>query len=132
MRIEDLVAAATDQAIASGFTVEGTPRIVDTHVALITTEVAELYEAHRDGHGPTEHLYEHGADDHSYINNSRVSRGQMGREVLGKPVGIPSELADIVIRVCNMAGEYNIDLNRAIAEKMAYNATRPRMHGRKH
>jgi NTP pyrophosphatase (non-canonical NTP hydrolase) len=34
------------------------------------------------------------------------------------------ELADAVIRICDLAGAMNISLGRAIAEKMAYNAQR--------
>jgi hypothetical protein len=35
------------------------------------------------------------------------------------------ELADAVIRICDLAGAYNMDLGGAIEEKMAYNAIRP-------
>ena len=48
----------------------------------------------------------------------------------GKPVGIASELADIVIRVGDLAGILNIDLQTAVARKMAYNETRPFKHGK--
>jgi NTP pyrophosphatase (non-canonical NTP hydrolase) len=48
-----------------------------------------------------------------------------------KPEGIPSELADIVIRVMDCAVEYGIDLEDEITLKMAYNATRPHKHGGK-
>lgn len=47
----------------------------------------------------------------------------------GKPEGLPSELADIVIRVFDLAGSLSIDLETAIVEKMAFNATRPHRHG---
>ena len=40
------------------------------------------------------------------------------------------ELADAVIRIADICGRYDIDLAFAIREKMAYNATRPAMHGR--
>ena len=49
----------------------------------------------------------------------------------GKPTGIPIELADIVIRVADMAGRYGIDLAHAIALKTEYNRTRPFKHGGK-
>ena len=35
------------------------------------------------------------------------------------------ELADAVIRICDLAGAYKIDLGGAIAEKLAFNAQRP-------
>jgi len=34
------------------------------------------------------------------------------------------ELADALIRICDTAGGYDMDLAGAVAEKMAYNATR--------
>lgn len=48
----------------------------------------------------------------------------------GKPCGLPSELADVVIRVADMCGLLGIDLNEAISAKMEYNATREHKHGR--
>ena len=48
-----------------------------------------------------------------------------------KPEGVPSELADVVIRTLDLAAEAGIDLAAMIAEKLAYNATRPTLHGRK-
>ncbi len=35
------------------------------------------------------------------------------------------ELADAVIRICDLAGACGFDLGGAVAEKLAYNATRP-------
>lgn len=49
----------------------------------------------------------------------------------GKPCGIPSELADVLIRVFDMSGYYGIDLEKAVLEKMEYNRTRPYKHGNK-
>lgn len=49
----------------------------------------------------------------------------------GKPEGIPSELADVVIRVMDMAGHYGINMESTVIEKMAYNKTRPYRHGGK-
>jgi NTP pyrophosphatase (non-canonical NTP hydrolase) len=34
------------------------------------------------------------------------------------------ELADALIRICDLAGAYNLDLAGAVVEKMAYNAQR--------
>ena len=49
----------------------------------------------------------------------------------GKMEGVPSELADIVIRVLDLAEYYGIDMGEAIAQKHAYNLTRPYKHGGK-
>lgn len=48
-----------------------------------------------------------------------------------KPEGVAAELADVVIRVCDMAGAWDIDLEAAIEAKHAYNVTRPYRHGNK-
>jgi len=49
----------------------------------------------------------------------------------GKPEGLPTELADIIIRVCDTAQTFGIDLEAAIKEKAAYNKKRPYRHGNK-
>jgi NTP pyrophosphatase (non-canonical NTP hydrolase) len=48
-----------------------------------------------------------------------------------KPTGLPSELADVVIRVLDLCGWLGIDLEHAVATKHAYNETRPHKHGGK-
>lgn len=48
-----------------------------------------------------------------------------------KPEGIPSEMADIIIRVLDICADREIDIATAIADKMAYNETRAYRHGGK-
>jgi NTP pyrophosphatase (non-canonical NTP hydrolase) len=48
-----------------------------------------------------------------------------------KPEGIPSELADAIIRILDIAAFHGIDIAHAVADKMAYNETRPYRHGNK-
>ena len=49
-----------------------------------------------------------------------------------KPEGFPIELADILIRVFDLAEAWDIDLEAALQEKMAYNETRAYRHGGKY
>ena len=51
--------------------------------------------------------------------------------------GLPSltcveeELADIIIRTLDNAAEFNVDIAKAVAVKMAFNSGRPFQHGGK-
>jgi NTP pyrophosphatase (non-canonical NTP hydrolase) len=81
-------------------------RTIPEKLALIHSEVSEALEDYRDGAMVTT------------VDGN------------GKPVGFPSELADIVIRVCDLAGALGIDLDAEIAQKMRHNAGRSRKHGK--
>jgi len=45
---------------------------------------------------------------------------------------VEEEIADAIIRLCDIAGIYNIDLDWHVKAKMAYNETRPYKHGKKY
>ena len=49
----------------------------------------------------------------------------------GKPCGVPTELADTVIRIFEYCKRQGIDIERALLEKMEFNKTRPYRHGDK-
>lgn len=49
----------------------------------------------------------------------------------GKPEGVGSELADIVIRTLETAVELGYDMEAELMHKMPHNFARPAMHGRK-
>lgn len=61
---------------------------------------------------------------------ANLSPLQYYRREDGKPEGLASELADIIIRVGDLCGSYNIDLEAVVTEKLAYNRTRPPKHGK--
>ena len=86
---------------------EMTPDQVLAKLMLIVTEVAEA------------------AED---VRNGDMDAIQVEGE---KPAGFPTELADIVIRVFDLAGALGIDLQAEVARKMLHNYTRPPRHGGK-
>ena len=49
----------------------------------------------------------------------------------GKPLGVGSEMADILVRLLDTCERYDIDLGAEFRRKLAYNATRPHRHGGK-
>lgn len=82
--------------------------------------VSELVEAHdelRSGRKVTETYYPERGDVAS-----------LGR--IMKPEGVPSELADTVIRILDFCGAEGIDLASIIEIKLGYNATRGYKHGK--
>lgn len=48
----------------------------------------------------------------------------------GKPAGFPIELADALIRLCDLAEDVGVSLSEACRIKEAYNRTREFMHGK--
>lgn len=63
---------------------------------------------------------------HSEISEAMEGhrKGLMDDKLPHRPM-IEVELADAMIRISDLAGALNLDLGGAIAEKMAFNATRP-------
>lgn len=104
--IQELIEEAASCARDKGWE-EANPRL-DTDLLLLHSEISEACEDMRKHHEPNVVWFE----------------GQ-------KPCGIPTELADLMIRVAHISKRYGIDLVGAINTKMAYNRTRPHRHGGK-
>lgn len=81
---------------------------IDQKLMLIVGEVAEAHEELRSN---DDVLYVYYRDD-------------------GKPEGFTFELADVFIRLADLAAALGIDLGAAVKEKQDFNVTRPRKHGR--
>jgi NTP pyrophosphatase (non-canonical NTP hydrolase) len=105
MELNDLVEMSHKLAKDKGFWDED--RNFGEMMALCHTELAESTEEHRKGFTPNYIYYED-----------------------SKPCGIPSELADTVIRIFDICGYYGIDLENVILSKLNYNSTRPYKHGK--
>lgn len=91
-------------------------------VGLIMSEGAEALEELRSGRPVDQNYYTH--------NGVETDFSTRGNNELNKPEGVPSEIADIVIRCLDFADEAGFSLIDAILEKLEYNDTRAHMHGR--
>ena len=106
MDIKELQIASHAIAVSKGWWEED--RNIGELLALVHSEVSEALEEWRGGEGLA-----------------------VIRMEDGKPTGFPVELADVLIRVADLAESAGIDLNAALKIKMHYNATRPWRHGGK-
>lgn len=87
-----------------------TPRNFGELIALVHSELSEALEEYRAG---------------------RYYSAVYANEGSEKPEGIPIELADALIRILDLCGYYQIDVEDAVERKHAYNRSRPRRHGGK-
>jgi NTP pyrophosphatase (non-canonical NTP hydrolase) len=115
MKIKDIMNQATDTATEKGFGIRDEDDIPKA-LCLIHSEVSEALEEYHKPEKALNEIY------YTYLGGGVFDT---------KPEGFAVELADAVIRICHLAGDLDLDLEKAIQEKMAYNTTRPHKHGKK-
>lgn len=123
--INKLVELSHTNAVEKGFYDTGDFNIPEK-LMLIVSEVSEALEDYRklgDSMDLRKEKFE------SKVNGFLYD--QQTEDVSLKPVGFPSELADVIIRVCDLAGRMNFDLGQAVVNKIQFNFTRPYRHGGK-
>jgi NTP pyrophosphatase (non-canonical NTP hydrolase) len=104
---------------------------VGEEIALMHSELSEALEALREGNAPSKEWYEDKGFNFRTQSSELIPSADVSlTKRLNKPCGVPSEMADVIIRVLHFCGKYGIDIERAVSEKMAYNETRPFKHGK--
>jgi NTP pyrophosphatase (non-canonical NTP hydrolase) len=106
MKISDIMTEAHETALEKGW--YDPPKTLGEAVLLVHTELSEAVEELRKD-VPIDSIY--------FLSD--------------KPEGFGVELADAIIRICDIAQYHSIDLEDAIRLKLEYNKTRPRRHGGK-
>lgn len=126
MTITELVKKAHGNAVDKGFYPQGEDKNIGELLMLVVSEVSEALEAHRacwQGRKCLPDLFdETETDENKWKENFRACIKD----------SFPDELADAVIRIADMCGYLNIDLEKHIELKMKYNSMREYKHGKRY
>ena len=98
-------------------------------IALIISELSEAIEELRNGRTSIEEYYSGGLESGKFALDPKDPLDDDNN--LRKPEGVPSELADALIRILDYADKRNINLQRATMHKLRFNKTRGFRHGGK-
>ena len=119
MTVRSLIDEAYKTALSKGW-YDGSEPNIGERLMLIVSEVAEALEEYRNGL-PLTSIY-------TLLNGEIVP---LHVKPGSKPEGFVVELADVMIRIADLAGRHNLPLEQAIQAKLVYNKTRPYRHGGK-
>jgi NTP pyrophosphatase (non-canonical NTP hydrolase) len=117
MEIKELIKLSYENAKNKGFWDK--KRNVGEMLMLIVTELGEALEAHRNNKFANyeEYIkYPEGLNYYQYLIKNTFEE----------------EIADVFIRLADLCGGLNIDIEKFIELKMTYNKTRKKLHGKKY
>jgi NTP pyrophosphatase (non-canonical NTP hydrolase) len=126
--LRDMAEEVTEVNIANGWFESS--RSFGDDIALLHSEVTEMLEAYRDGHLTNRYKFE-SEDGFAYAVPGDPNFERWAAAKLPKPEGLPSEAADVLVRLLDTCKRYDIDLFAAWREKLDYNRTRGHRHGGK-
>ena len=116
------------RAVAKGWWPEGVERNLGEQIALMHSELSEALECYRNSEPYL--WYKHAGRAAARYELERVIDIN-GTKVVGKPEGLASEFADVLIRIFDTCAALDIPLTDALMEKHEYNSTRSHRHGGK-
>lgn len=134
MEIKDLIKQAHQTAVEHGWWEN--ERNFGEQIALMHSELSETLEEYRNHKRMTEIYYEckQKGQQCNYCKDGIcqcICKEDPFPCSYAKPCGIPTELADCIIRIADTCGKYGIDLDQVLKIKMDFNKIRPYKHGGK-
>ena len=128
MTINELVKAAHDNSVAHGFYGEDgkDKRNIGEMLMLIVSELGEALEADRVNKHTGPNVAQGFIDDPCRDHYWKADFEELVKD------GFEDEIADTLIRLGDLCGYLGIDIDSHIRAKMAYNATREKLHGKKY
>ena len=130
--MKDLIKRAHGTAKEKGFW--DTERNVSEMLMLIVSEVAEAQEALRKNHYANQEVVDSLAQDleldktdEEFLLKTLVWKGKFEDNIKST---FQDEIADVAIRLFDLCGGLNIDLEKHIEMKMKYNSMRGYKHGK--
>jgi NTP pyrophosphatase (non-canonical NTP hydrolase) len=77
-------------------------------------------------------------EEHYYVFPAKIAliMSELGEAIeedrKGNPIGVKEELADSIIRIFDLCGYMNIDIDSAVRDKMSANYNRPVKHNKRY
>jgi len=129
MEIKEMIKEVHDINVSKGFWDNKETKNVGEMLMLVTSELAEALEADRDGKKANKEQFVKDKNTAATVEPHLSLSIKYSFEKNIKN-SFEDEIADAVIRLFDICGGLNIDLEWHIRQKVDYNKKRPHKHGR--